>query len=232
MALFRLLLPHVCTLFMPLGAMAQQHVDTAGIEKLYGRYATIPEAPVQQPSFPGHSGSSMYSDEFDCRAGFDARATGWSETKKSWCCTHKGFDCFDCQAGRDMWSSGWSESKKAYCCPRTHGLCSSGREHGSFDCDAALSNFERAWSKAKKDHCCSHEQKGCAAHHQFDCDAALNNWKRAWSQEKKDWCCKHAGKGCQPNSFLALSPATFGIIGIILLALLALGLWLANHRAS
>lgn len=188
--------------------MAQQHKDiTEYIESLY------------------------YADAFDCAAGFDARSTGWSEAKKAWCCTNKHLDCFDCQAGRNMWRSGWSESKKAYCCPKTD-VCDEPETGGSFDCNAALSNFERAWSKEKKAYCCRHEQKGCHVHHDFDCDAALNNWERAWSPKKKHWCCKHAGKGCGSNSFVALSPVTYGICGCLLLALLAGGLYLANKKAS
>ena len=35
---------------------------------------------------------------FDCEAGFSKWQTGWSSSKKQWCCTHMGIMAEDCQA--------------------------------------------------------------------------------------------------------------------------------------
>jgi hypothetical protein len=254
MALSRLLLPHACTLFISLGAMAQQHVnDTTDIEKLYG---------VRQAM------------AIDC----SGTPSQWGPAKKRYCCATMGHDyggiCstggpnygtgggsgtpIECSAVCYQRSTGWSGEKRSWCCAQGFSSCCPPPATTlPFDCDAGLGNFEAAWSQAKKHWCCRHEQKGC-----FDCDAGLSKFETGWSLAKKDWCCRYAGKGCPPGgtgpgapggpgyghlsqrrrrtpytpTHLITRPhhssyATYVIIGIFLLALIALGIWLFNFRS-
>jgi len=63
---------------------------------------------------------------YDCNAGFSKWQTGWSHSKKEWCCQTAQKGCeqsYDCDAGFDNWQVGWSQPKKDWCCQMTGKGC-------------------------------------------------------------------------------------------------------------
>jgi hypothetical protein len=71
------------------------------------------------------------SPPYDCVAGFVNWEDGWSETKKTWCCSEKSLGCseeagstsFDCANGFDNWEEGWQSEKKDWCCANKQIAC-------------------------------------------------------------------------------------------------------------
>ncbi|CAK9020942.1 unnamed protein product [Durusdinium trenchii] len=69
----------------------------------------------------GHAQGRIY----DCNAGFSRWMTGWSDSKKDWCCHHQSRGCvkFHCTAGGE---DAWAADKRSWCrenfqkgCPHT-----------------------------------------------------------------------------------------------------------------
>ncbi|CAK9024588.1 Uncharacterized protein SCF082_LOCUS16697 [Durusdinium trenchii] len=59
----------------------------------------------------GHAQGRIY----DCNAGFSRWMTGWSDSKKDWCCHHQSRGCvkFHCTAGGE---DAWAADKRSWCC--------------------------------------------------------------------------------------------------------------------
>ncbi|CAK9024587.1 Uncharacterized protein SCF082_LOCUS16696 [Durusdinium trenchii] len=185
----------------------------------------------------GHAQGRIY----DCDAGFSRWMTGWSDSKKDWCCNHQSRGCvkFHCTAGGD---SSWAEAKRSWCCsnvqkgcPRTtlsplkcktpctlKGQTSTCLERiqwvtkNTYSGKEAACNLAYSRVQVECDVCrgCSIQEAGCEVHagkDPFDCNAALNNFFRAWSPEKKHWCCTKQGKGCEGSSPPSVDPG-FGMI--------------------
>ncbi|CAK9033622.1 unnamed protein product, partial [Durusdinium trenchii] len=59
----------------------------------------------------GHAQGRIY----DCDAGFSRWMTGWSDSKKDWCCNHQSRGCvkFHCTAGGE---DTWAADKRSWCC--------------------------------------------------------------------------------------------------------------------
>jgi len=110
---------------------------------------------------------------------------------------------YDCEAGYSNWEAGWSEDKKSWCCSNEQKGCPETTTPPAppsepYDCNAGYSNWEAGWSPDKKEWCCANKSMGCAeaASKPFDCDAGYSNWEAGWSEDKKGWCCTNEQKGC------------------------------------
>merc|ERR1712062_176262 len=74
---------------------------------------------------------------YDCNAGYNNWAKGWSDSKKVWCCEHASRGCtttsppYDCQAGYFNWVKGWSDSKKSWCCQHRARGCNANEGYGT-----------------------------------------------------------------------------------------------------
>mmetsp|Transcript_112435 Transcript_112435/g.217837 ORF Transcript_112435/g.217837 Transcript_112435/m.217837 type:complete len:319 (-) Transcript_112435:326-1282(-) len=112
-----------------------------------------------------------------------------------------GGDKYDCQAGVANWQNGWSDGKKTWCCSNKQVGCSVAATTSlPYDCNAGFDNWSAGWSVGKKVWCCINARRGCPTAPPtslpFDCNIAFNNWQAAWSEPKKQWCCVHARRGC------------------------------------
>lgn len=145
--------------------------------------------------------ANFAAGEFDCDADLAGWKTGWSDSKKTWCCQHVQKGCtaesqasqpsnrlwltqikkegdsefirhaFDCSEGHGNWLSGWSNRKKFYCCAQ-----------GLDDVCQGFTDVQKAGM----------QKPGIT----FDCEAGLSNSDKGWSTNKKTWCCHNQAKGC------------------------------------
>jgi len=67
---------------------------------------------------------------FECKEGIKNWESGWSESKKDWCCNFQNTACeFDCLEGDEIWEESWSLEKKDWCCKHKAVACVSDHEH-------------------------------------------------------------------------------------------------------
>lgn len=85
--------------------------------------------PQTPPATSAPAAVNPIAEPYNCEDGHANWQNGWSITKKSWCCMHKGKGCtsepgattsepYDCNAGYANWMMGWSVAKKAWCCSK------------------------------------------------------------------------------------------------------------------
>eukprot|EP00443_Scrippsiella_acuminata_P097428 CAMPEP_0115617248 /NCGR_PEP_ID=MMETSP0272-20121206/23550_1 /TAXON_ID=71861 /ORGANISM="Scrippsiella trochoidea, Strain CCMP3099" /LENGTH=533 /DNA_ID=CAMNT_0003053205 /DNA_START=51 /DNA_END=1652 /DNA_ORIENTATION=- len=86
---------------------------------------------------------------YDCDAGFANWQTGWSISKKAWCCKHSGKGCtttaapYDCNAASALGVADWSDAKKAWCCKHANTGCASPTKKCTFWGDPHILPFDQ-----------------------------------------------------------------------------------------
>eukprot|EP00929_Paragymnodinium_shiwhaense_P063350 TRINITY_DN31653_c0_g1_i1.p1 TRINITY_DN31653_c0_g1~~TRINITY_DN31653_c0_g1_i1.p1 ORF type:complete len:1525 (+),score=627.74 TRINITY_DN31653_c0_g1_i1:103-4677(+) len=82
---------------------------------------------------PAKTPAAAASPSFDCHAGSELAALGWSDEKIEWCCAHENIGCdvqpYDCHDISEV-EMGWSAHKKAWCCKRHNVGCTAGSSGG------------------------------------------------------------------------------------------------------
>jgi len=169
---------------------------------------------------PSPTGSLPY----DCSAGLDNWAKGWSVGKKEWCCANKRLGCgcdADCSYKgvsapcneRIQFAAIDELAGQADACEAALGLvrqqCSAACNQctladsgchvknvstAPFNCDAGFDNWREGWSFPKKAWCCENKKRGCVQAE--DCSGEAS----AWSEPKTSWCCYHEKRGCKPKA--------------------------------
>jgi len=110
--------------------------------------------PVSTPSAP-----------FDCQAGYARWQSGWSDSKKTWCCQHGGKGCvgqisYNCDEGFATWTTSWEAPKKAWCCTAQKRGCEP-EPKPLYDCDTDFATWHDSWQPGKQAWCCSNMGRGC-----------------------------------------------------------------------
>jgi len=178
----------------------------------------------KQPQInPAAMESLMEADglPYDCDAGRWNAFQGWSEPKKTWCCTNQQKGCPD-----DPLVTGVAPGTGAVPI-QTPGAVAN---PNNYNCDAGRWNAHLGWSVGKQTWCCASMQKGCpddplatgvrpgvaaaplqtaaaaplaaANPNNYNCDAGRWNAHIGWSVGKQTWCCTNQQKGC-PDDPLA-----------------------------
>mmetsp|Transcript_108936 Transcript_108936/g.347782 ORF Transcript_108936/g.347782 Transcript_108936/m.347782 type:complete len:1126 (-) Transcript_108936:303-3680(-) len=203
-----------------------------------------PSVPVATPCQQTPLATTPLPPRYDCQAGLLNWEAGWSDGKKSWCCSNYKVGCpivvvtmapvatttpcssseaYDCQAGLQRWQTGWSDSKKVWCCATYQVGClvAATTTVGTYyDCNLDYATWHQTWSSAKKAWCCDDCGKGCPGNSLYDCNEAREcksripydlvikgypDWVMIWSYGKKDYCCRHGGRGCPTTTVQATS---------------------------
>lgn len=164
-----------------------------------------------------------------------------------------GIASFDCNAGFSRWMSGWSPSKKVYCCTHEQKGCPIVASAPAplsvpvpvpvpvpapaplpvvttsscpYDCNAGFDEWPLQWVKGwgggKKIYCCKVAQKGCPSdlpepsgipasgipaavdEGPYDCNAGYHPCYscllKHWSANKLAWCCREKHMGCKADT--------------------------------
>lgn len=131
-------------------------------------------------------------DTFDCTEGADNWRTGWSDTKKSYCCGSGKVVCdaYDCKAQLDT-AAMWPVSQRAWCCMNKGLGCLTTTTTilPLYDCETGKATWER-WGDSQKSYCCLAVGLSCDPYDCSQTDAS------AWSPSKQSWCCSERGTGC------------------------------------
>jgi len=128
---------------------------------------------------------------FDCMNDYQNWRWSWTDTKRTWCCEHKGLGC------------------------KNDGVDTSAKAGVYHDCRASPTNVRSEWSDEKQNWCCKHQGVACSAvnpaartgghvvHNakqgtaqKFDCLMDLADFRTKWAEDKKVWCCEHRNVAC------------------------------------
>lgn len=165
------------------------------------------------PSPRVQAAPSPSSDWYDCAAGYANWNTGWSTSKKQWCCVHQGAGCEHHAVTNTLVHHTFnSHNGVVYHQDQSHSPVI--YHHADpYDCRKGFSGWQVGWSVSKQAWCCDNYQRGCMPDHtalvhddrrtvprlsaQYHCHRDIKNFRTTWSAEKRSWCCEHVGIGCR-----------------------------------
>jgi len=131
------------------------------------------------------------TETFDCMNDYQNWRWSWTDSKRTWCCEHKGLGCkhvgveasakigvyHDCKASPTNLRSAWSDDKQNWCCKNQGVACDA--VNPTVRTGGHVANVEKQDSDKK-----------------FDCLKDLANFKTKWLEDKKVWCCEKKNIGC------------------------------------
>jgi len=129
----------------------------------------------------------------DCSAGLARWESGWSRSKKKWCCDRMQVACapYNCNEDVHDWRSLWNEKKQTWCCKSAGRGCAENKSP-SRESTAKGGTFPGTHVSTK--------EKDAP----YDCMSDVHDW----STDQKAWCCEKTGQGCASRARTTTSRST------------------------
>ncbi|CAK8985661.1 unnamed protein product [Durusdinium trenchii] len=139
--------------------------------------------------------SESGADDFDCTAGYQSWKTGWSDTKKGFCCKKYKLGCPDK-------SSGWVQEVHSLPTAHLQHLHHVHHYHFGHWSQADWSHLGHAFWATHGSHKTLTTHK---THEAIDCVTDFNHWQESWSSKRAAYCCQKYHVACGKGDKLDLA---------------------------